>query len=124
MCPPSVELLFNDLLAFKMWAIINAAMSFVLYTGLPFKAPHQADQPTQCDHLRLSLKRLSVSEKCKLINPPQKNHCRRTSSKKLPKIEAKMVQNKITEVTGFHRSFKVSLSLLNEECRSHFIAIR
>lgn len=39
-------------------------------TGLPFKAPHQADQLAQCDHLRLSLKRFCLFRRSANWYPP------------------------------------------------------
>lgn len=74
----SLVLLFFNQLGVSVFLFVgcNAALCLALSTGLPFKAPQQADQPAQCDHLRLPLKRLSVSEKCKLISQ-KKNHCRR-----------------------------------------------
>lgn len=89
----------------------------LLSTGLPFKAPQQAHQPAQCYHLRLSLKRLSVSEKKQIDIPKQKQ--KNTAAAHPPKIapnRSRMVQNKITEVTGFHRSFKVSLGFVEGTC--------
>lgn len=74
----------------------------MLSTGLPFKAPQQAHQLAQCDHLRLSLKPL-VSEKCKLISP---NHCRRRristkKEKSPPQIEAKWCKTRSPKSLDF-----------------------
>lgn len=53
----------------------NAVVCFVLSTGLPFKAPQQAHQPAQCDHLRLSETTFCFG--AVQIDIPPKNHCRR-----------------------------------------------
>lgn len=86
----------------------------MLSTGLPFKAPQQAHHPAQCDHLRLSETTFCFGEL--QIDIPKKE--RTTAAAHPPKkktqiTRSKMVQNKMTEVTGFHRSFKVSL-----QCRA------
>lgn len=79
-------------------------MCFVLSPGLPFKTPQRAHQRsvTTWDSLErlLSFGEVQIGIP-KPLSSPHIN----------PKIapNRKMVQNKITEVTGFHRSFKVSL---------------
>lgn len=75
-------------LFFLHW-IVTLGSQIVSSTGLPFKAPHQADQLAQCDHLRLSLKRFCLFRRSANWF---KNHCRRISWSEPPhthQIEAK-----------------------------------
>lgn len=75
-------------------------------TGFPFKTPQSPPTAGICIDSKTG-HCFGISASCH-TSRPQLNP-QQTPNVSPPK-QNKMVQNKITEVTGFHRSFKVSLS--------------